>query len=504
MLLAAAIVILALVSQWNWFAMPLERDEGEYAYSGWLLRTGGVPYRDAFLQKPPLIVYTYALAQVLSEDSVWPVRALAFVSVLLAAASTAWAARLSFGPRCASVAALIAVPMLGLPELLPTAANVEKFMVFPMMLAVALRLRGRRDPRSWIPFAAGAAAAAAVLYKPICLPALGLLFLLWGVEALRQESGVRNAAAIAGAAIGGASAVAALALAFFVRHGAIGAMWETTVRFNRAYSGALAWEPEVLRRMLEAFLTGWWPLVPAAAVLVIQRPKGTGLWVGLLAVSAFVASKDPNGHYWLMVVPFLAVVAARGLEGLADVLGRRIARDPLPVVATAAAALLFLPLAPQVGLTPVELTRKLYGTNPFLEAPAAAKALAAVTEPDDYVFVAGSEAQILFGARRRSATRFVIMYPLTLDTALAPAYQGELLRDLGARPPRAIVLSNVYTSWLLPTDRVPPFVPSLQRLIAEEYRPVGHWVWDREEQGSWRPWAPTSGRESLVLFVRKG
>ena len=56
--------------QWNWFAMPLERDEGEYVYAAWLMRTGkGVPYLDSDLQKPPMIVYTYGLVEAVAPTS---------------------------------------------------------------------------------------------------------------------------------------------------------------------------------------------------------------------------------------------------------------------------------------------------------------------------------------------------------------------------------------------------------------------------------------------------
>ena len=62
-ILSISIVILFIsffvLLNWNSFSAPFERDEGEYAYSAWLLRTGDTPYQDSFLQKPPLIIYTY-------------------------------------------------------------------------------------------------------------------------------------------------------------------------------------------------------------------------------------------------------------------------------------------------------------------------------------------------------------------------------------------------------------------------------------------------------------
>ncbi len=41
--------------------LPLERDEGEYAYIAWRWLDGEVPYVESFDQKPPGIFAIYAL-----------------------------------------------------------------------------------------------------------------------------------------------------------------------------------------------------------------------------------------------------------------------------------------------------------------------------------------------------------------------------------------------------------------------------------------------------------
>ncbi|MBM4047935.1 MAG: hypothetical protein FJ279_22775, partial [Planctomycetes bacterium] len=43
---------LTLAIRAPFFRVPLERDEGEYAYIAWLMDQGGLPYRDAVNQKP--------------------------------------------------------------------------------------------------------------------------------------------------------------------------------------------------------------------------------------------------------------------------------------------------------------------------------------------------------------------------------------------------------------------------------------------------------------------
>ena len=50
LVMAAAVIAFALIRV-PFLSMPLERDEGEYAYMAQLLLDGGVLYRDAFNQK---------------------------------------------------------------------------------------------------------------------------------------------------------------------------------------------------------------------------------------------------------------------------------------------------------------------------------------------------------------------------------------------------------------------------------------------------------------------
>jgi 4-amino-4-deoxy-L-arabinose transferase-like glycosyltransferase len=74
--------LLLLCLRWNTMNVPFERDEGEYAYAAWLWAEGGLPYRDAFMQKPPMIIYTYWVGQ-LFGDALWIPRLLAFLFILI-------------------------------------------------------------------------------------------------------------------------------------------------------------------------------------------------------------------------------------------------------------------------------------------------------------------------------------------------------------------------------------------------------------------------------------
>src|SRR5262245_61907578 len=42
--------------------LPLDRDEGGFAYIGWVWNQGQLPYRDAFDNKPPMLYLAYRTA----------------------------------------------------------------------------------------------------------------------------------------------------------------------------------------------------------------------------------------------------------------------------------------------------------------------------------------------------------------------------------------------------------------------------------------------------------
>src|SRR4030042_6083638 len=77
LLFVILLIIFLLFLRWNSFSTPFERDEGEYAYSAWILRQGILPYENSFLQKPPMIVYTYAFGQLFDSKGLVSPRVLA-------------------------------------------------------------------------------------------------------------------------------------------------------------------------------------------------------------------------------------------------------------------------------------------------------------------------------------------------------------------------------------------------------------------------------------------
>jgi hypothetical protein len=87
--------------------------------------------------------------------------------------------------------------------------------------------------------------------------------------------------------------------------------------------------------------------------------------------------------------------------------------------------------------SPAEAVRKIYPGNQFAEIPELAERLQAVTAPGDKVFVFGAEPQLLYYAKRVSATRYIFLNPL-----YGRRQQAAVQEILRHQPKAIVVLPN--------------------------------------------------------------
>jgi hypothetical protein len=129
--------------------------------------------------------------------------------------------------------------------------------------------------------------------------------------------------------------------------------------------------------------------------------------------------------------------------------------------------------------------------------------VAQLSSPDDFVFIAGSEPQILCYAQRFSPTRFITVYSLMIPTPVALKYQQEAIQDLEKRPPSLIVFVSSGSSWERHETTPSNFFVFLQNLLKQNYDMIGGYVINGQK-GRWSE--PLTNGEfanaSLVIFKR--
>jgi len=477
-------VVAFLVIRVPFLSLPLERDEGEYAYIAQRMLAGDVPYRDAFDQKPPGVFLAYALAFASLGESIEGIRLFLWLWTAAAAAALFHLVRALSGGLAAGFALLVFAIASADPQVQGHAANTENWMLLPLILSAAACVRGwqRGDRWSWL--ACGGFAALACWFKQVavtdaCLLAAGI----WGDAIVgRPAPGAREACSRGALFALGAALVSAPVLLYFAANGALAPFFDAVfihnVGYSRASSGAegLANLGRALARQLPSFswvwalaLAGW--LVPGFAGRPVRHALAAwwlvswaGAWVGLYF----------RPHYFLQAVPALAALAGIGAAGLAERLAARRPAARGVVVGALAALVALVPLAAHRSFllagSPTVISRQIYGMNPFPESLLIAEHIQQNSRPEDRVFIVGSEPQILFYARRRSATRYMYFYPLTGDFPDARARQQAVIEEVRAARPLYVVWVDVVTS-LLRTSRSQALVfDATTELLARDYR----------------------------------
>jgi len=454
----------AAAVRWRLLDVPLERDEGEYAYAGELLLDGVPPYAQAYNMKLPGIYAAYAgVLAVFGPTARGIHQGLIVVNALTAVLLFLLARRLFGAWTGVAAAAGFATLSLG-PAVNGPWANAEHF-VLPFALGGFLVLTGGGAPG----YGRGlgrAAAAGALFGCAFLVKQHGAFFGVAGGIALvlgDLRHGARRTAsraalfALACAVPWGATCLALLAAGVF------DTFWFWTVSYARAYTA------QVPRDLIAAtfrlgfgpiFASAWplWCLGGLGAIALAASPVLRARWrvtVPFLALSCLAVTPGFffRPHYFLLALPAAALGFALAARAAFDLLHGRIGRRG----ALAAAALLVAgPVAQALvhdrrelfELTPAQLARRTYGANPFPEAVEVARLVQALTQPEDRVAVIGSEPQIYFYARRRSATGYVYTYALMEDHRYNLRMQEEMIGEIEAADPPVVVFVNVPTSWL--------------------------------------------------------
>jgi hypothetical protein len=493
--------------RWNNYDAPLTRDEGGFAYSAQLLVEGLMPYEHAFEQKPPLVIYSYALSNLLLPQFFWSARLLAYLFVALATALLGYIVQLEFGKGYALPAMWLMTPMVLLPGIDQFWASVEMFMLFPMLATMAIYCYSRQhghEPKHW--FLAAFFAVTTLLYKYTALPVLAFTFAVWFVE-MFQKVADRNFIwrCLAFAAAGTVAAVV-VEIGYFLAHDGGKQFWECTVLFNRSYVASGIFGPDKLLSQFKYFWENWWILFLVPWVGLLLKNRRVWFWLGIFGCAIIATGMSGYGQYYVVLMPFWALLCALGIRALASRLNE--VPKTLPWCGSLLATVVVL-LIIQPDVTWLLCTRERFAEvkmngYPFIESQLMAARVARLSSPDDFVFVAGSEPQILCYAHRFSPTRFVTVYPLMVPGPLARQCQQEVIGDLLKHPPALIVFVITSNSWTRHDTTPLDFFIFLNDFLKQNYELTGGYVRDNQKSR----WSDLrANREftnaSLVLYARK-
>jgi hypothetical protein len=460
---AIALVLFFALAQAARWVEPLALDQGLFAcFARWIPR-GWLPYRDLFDSKPPLFLYSYALARLWPGEltgGIWALEAVwlaATMGVAFAIGRRVW-------DRWAGLAC---AALLFVAEWAPgwggwwSRAQADELVALPMLGAALCAWgaidRGRERGHELLAWWAGVLVGTAGLFK---IPAMALGG-AWPLTWFLTGGGVRPAAKRSAWMALGCVVPWALATGWFAAHRALGDFVAGVFVYHR-YNAAFI-SPPWTRVLLEFARTiaveGALPLTAAAAGLALagRRERAwLGPWIAF-TLAAVVLERQLAGYHYLLALPGLAMA---GGFGVARVLRSR-SRALVAAAACVVAALVALEGARWssaygagarvlVGRLPRADYLRGFEQGPFSPAAeeAAARMLRERSSPGDGILVWGLSPGIYALSDRHPVTRFPFHKVLMTDAPLSRMMPGlderraELVRRLEADPPRFVLVGH--------------------------------------------------------------
>jgi 4-amino-4-deoxy-L-arabinose transferase-like glycosyltransferase len=454
----------------------LERDEGEYGYIARRWLDGEVPYKSAFDQKPPGVFAAYAIILSVFGASPEAIRWGAQIYTLCTLGLIYLAGRRLFGAIAGLTAVVLAAYMTADRCVLGNAANTELFMILPLTAGFLAADRATdRGSAGWAA-AAGFCGAVALLFKQVALSNVALYGLM-------QLGATRHRFRLLAVFVLATVAVLAGVAVYFAAAGVRDEFLDCVLIHNLGYANQVAWYdyPREFLKTFQYIALQWWPILLLAAAGGLPRARATTVWgprwlagTWLLASCAGVAVGGYfRAHYFVQLIPPLAVLAGRG----ASIVAKKLLPSR-PEVASYAVALVAIAygilVMPEYWLTgtPAEKSRLLYDIAPFPEAVPVGDYLRRQTVLGDSIFVCGNEPEIYYYSGRRTACRYIFLYPLLTPATDAGDRQHAALAELMGNRPRFVVVHRDVSP---PVGGSPPkdFEVAVKALLDREYRLVG-------------------------------
>lgn len=515
----AAVILLVLTGVFvriRLLSMPLERDEGEFAYAGQLLLQGLPPYTLALNIKLPGTNDAYAAIMALFGQTASGIH-FGFLLVNLGSLALLFFLARRMLPW---IGVLVCCATYELISLSPAVLGLEGHATHLVTLAAlggwCLLLRVRESGRGVEVFLSGLLFGIAFLCKQP-----GLFFGFMGLAILARDAilskparlflRLRNLVLLS---LGLILPLALTCLSLW-RAGTFDRFWFWTFTFARVH-GQMIPLAYSLHRLGAFFANGaerWFFLAGAAGLVSLwMKPDFADRRFILTACYFFSWCAVATGlyfmrHYFLLLLPvtslLLGLLVATLTELPYSVRLRRLSAVAPALFVGAIAWVTWENRAVWFEMPADTACMSVYPGDPFVECTRVAQFIREHSSPNDRVEVVGSEPEVYFYAQRRSVSGYIYMYDLVAEQPYASAMQKEFIHDIESARPEFLVLVNNGTSWTTwpNADRTifywarqyPPQFYDLAGIVAM-YPSYTEYLWGKEAD-------PANVKTSSAIYV---
>jgi hypothetical protein len=365
-------------------------------------------------------------------------------------------------------------------------ANAEQLLLLPALAGILLLLYGVESRKAWYFVTAGLlmGLASVVKHQGSFLACFAGLYALITLARAGREKLMRSLALFLIFAAGVFVPFACLCI-YFKSVGLFGDFWYWLFDYPRHYASMVSLRQGV--QLLQA-RTGQMVIsqliiyilgLLGLAVLVFSKAYRKHLLFMILMLLgcgiAIVPGFHFYPHYFVLILPAAGLIAGVGAYALGKIMFKTGAAN------VAAAAVMLIAISYMLyternylfRMSPQELSSVVFSNNPFVESVAIGDYIRGHSEPNEKIAVLGSEPQICFYAKRRSATPHIYVYPLMANIKAAKDMQNQLIAEIEKAEPRYLVLVFYTCSWLVGLQSDQSIFAWMDKFSSEKYHVVG-------------------------------
>lgn len=469
--------------------VPLERDEGEYAYAGQLILDGIPPYVQAYNMKMPGTYGAYAVIMSIFGQTN---RGIHFGLLLLNAATLfllfLLVKRLFNVFTGLAAAAFFALLSSG-QQVQGIFANAEHFVLLPALGGLLLIFLAVDTQKRQPLFMGGMLLGLSFLMKQHAVT-----FILFGgvyvlvAEYKKKSNFWKKVPADLGIFFGGVILPFGLTCLILWQTGAFKNFWFWTFNYAQKYASSLPlavgmknlWGtfPKIVNAHVGIWLLAGLGL---ASLFWNKRIKRHRLFVLGFFLFSFLATCPGfyfRPHYFILLLPAAAILAGIGVDSIQNVfqnsrLAQKLKMIPILLLISVLALSVYQHRQYLFSLSPEKISRLTYGANPFPESLEIARYISENSSKEDRIAILGSEPQIYFYAKRRSATGHIYTYALMENHNYAEQMQEEMIREIESVRPKYIIFVSISTSWLARPDSIQTIFQWFDLYQKKYYQRVG-------------------------------
>lgn len=449
-----AVLLTTLVLGVSTLAYPmLGTDAGVFSYVGNTILEGGLPYRDAWDPTGPAVYFVYAGKSALLGDSDLSIRFFDLIWQLCAALAVMHIGLRAFGLRVVGLSAGVLYVVAYYSRYFPDMAGPDALVTLPLALAILFCLKAIDIDRlrSWA--LAGALVGVAALFK-LPMGLAGIFMILAAVMAKPLDL-ARISRRLVSLALGFAIPLF-LCAGYFALRGGLHDLLLTLFVLGPEYVERARAEPSVACLVDRAVRLSLIPLYVMATLVLGWLALSIGnrrrrslpllLIAGWCAITVFILvwhGKYNTAHSLPLIAP-LALLSAHAVHSL--FFAGRMFSSLLRAMSLALIGLALLLPVVERGRRNLIFSVGAVSGRPELTHwfnlrtwDDLAKYLAANTSPEETVFLWGNQSSIYVDANRRSPTRFIHIYFLSMPWRSMPL-RATFLEEFNANRPTYFVL----------------------------------------------------------------